>query len=257
MSVRLPAAFALAVAVGYGSVAQDAAPLPDAEVLFNATRENLARAQREQRFFAYKERRTEIRANPFGRIGTGGTRVYEVTPMPGGRGMSRRLLERDGKPVANAEVERIERGNRNAPRRTGRSALDDAIAMLELRVDRREREGDRSFIIINFAPRPDGKPETREGRLARNFKGEVRVDEHLHEVVRIDATAIDDIAYGMGLVARLNEGSEVSVVRQQVEPNLWLPTSLRFQGQGRALVFRKLIVDYRIDWWDYRREGSR
>jgi hypothetical protein len=250
-------AFVLGVTFGYGSAPQQGTPLPDPQVLFNATRENLARAQREQRFFAYKERRTEIRANPFGRIGTGPTRVYEVTPMAGGRGLTRRLLERDGKPVADGEVEQIEPRNRNMTRRTDRSALDDAIAMLDMKVDRREREGDRTFIVITFAPRPDGKPETREGRMARNFKGEVRVDEHVNEVVRIDATAIEDIAYGMGLVARLNEGSRVQVVRQQIEPNLWLPTSLRFQGEGRALVFRKLNIDYGIEWWDYRRVAAR
>ena len=111
--------------------------------------------------------------------------------------------------------------------------------------------------VITFAPRRDGRPETREGRLARNFKGEVRVDEHLSEVVRIDATAIDDISYGMGVVARLNEGAQVRVERQQIEPNLWLPISIRFQGQGRALLFRKLNVDYGIDWWDYRRVAAR
>ena len=51
--------------------AQEARSLPDKETLFVATRDNLARAEREQRFFAYKERRTDIRTNPFGRLGSG------------------------------------------------------------------------------------------------------------------------------------------------------------------------------------------
>ncbi len=235
----------------FGFSSQDAPPLPDSQVFFAATRENLARAQRDQRFFAYKERRSELRTNPFGRLGTGPMRVYDVTPLPEG-GFTRRLLERDGKPVQNAEVERPRPRNRDA-RRPGRSALDDALSVLDMKIDRREREGDRSILILAFTPRANAKPERREGRLARYFSGEVRVDEALHEVIRIDATAIDDIAYGFGLIARLDEGTRVSLVRREIEPGLWQPVSVRFQGQGRAMMFRKLNLDFTIEWSDYRR----
>jgi len=234
-----------------GLTAQDIRPLPEHQALFAAVRENLARAQREQRFFGYKERRSELRTNPFGRLGTGPTRLYDVTPLPGG-GFTRRLLERDGKPVPNAEVEQSQPRN-SGPRRGGRSALDDAIASLDIKVDRREREGDRAIVVLSFTPRAGAKPERREGRLARSFKGEVRVDEALREVMRIDATAIDEIAYGYGLIARLDKGTQVSLVRKEVESGLWLPVSLRFLGQGRAMLFRKLNLDYTVDWSDYRR----
>ncbi len=234
-----------------GLTAQDSHSLPDHQELFAAVRDNLARAQREQRFFAYKERRSELRTNPFGRLGTGPTRTYEVTPLPDG-GSTRRLLERDGKPVLNAELEQSQPRNR-APRRAGPTALDDAISVLDIRYDRHERDGDRSIAVLAFTPRPDARPERREGRLARSFKGEVRVDDAHREVIRIDATAIDDIAYGFGLIARLDKGTHVSLVRREVEPGLWLPVSLHFQGQGRAMIFRRLNLDYTVDWSDYRR----
>ena len=145
--------------------AQDARPLPDQQALFTATRDNLARSLREQGFFAYKERRTVLRANPFGHLGTGPTRMAEYVPMDGGASFTRRVLERDGKPVANAPVERLELRQRSA-RRPGRSSLDDAINMLEFKVDRRERVGVRTLIVVTFTPRRDAMPQTREGRLA-------------------------------------------------------------------------------------------
>ena len=81
----------------------------------------------------------------------------------------------------------------------------------------------------------------------------VRVDEAEAEVVRVEATAIDDLTYGLGVVARLNKGATVTLVRERIDGDTWLPTSIRLSGEGRAMVFRKLRVDHVIEWFDYRR----
>ena len=240
-----PAAFEL-------RAVQDARPLPDRQALFVATRDNLAVAQREQRYFAYKERRSELRTNPFGRLGTGPTRVTEYVPIDGGAAFMRRRLERDGTPIADAPAERFEPRQRSM-RRPDRSSLDDAINVLEFKVVRRERVEGHTMVVVTFTPRPDAKPQTREGRLARYFTGTMWVDEDAREIVTVEATAIDGISYGLGFIARLGAGTHVSLTRQQVEPGLWLPVSMRFKGQGRALLFRKLNLDYSVDWFDYRR----
>ena len=51
---------------------------------------------------------------------------------------------------------------------------------------------------------------------------------------------------------RLGEGTHVKVVREPVD-SVWLPTSIRLMGEGRALLFRKLNVDYFVEWFDYKR----
>ena len=58
------------------------------------------------------------------------------------------------------------------------------------------------------------------------------MDEADAEVVRVEATAIDDITYGLGVVARLNKGATVTLVRERVEGDTWLPTSIRLSGRG-------------------------
>jgi hypothetical protein len=75
----------------------------------------------------------------------------------------------------------------------------------------------------------------------------------MREVVRVEATAIDDMTVGMGLVARLNEGTKATLTREPIDGDVWLPTSVRLAGQGRALLFRRLNIDQRIEWFDYRR----
>ena len=76
-------------------------PLPDPETFYRMVRENLTRAERSQHLYTYKERRTDIHTNPFGKLGTGGTSVFDVYPSPARRLSYRRLMERDGKPIPN------------------------------------------------------------------------------------------------------------------------------------------------------------
>lgn len=224
-------------------------PLPEEEPFFKAVRENMARANREQYKYAYKERRTEIHTNPFGRLGTGEVRLYEVTPGPDPSVYFRRLLERDGKPVPDSRPERQER----RIRRGGPSAVDDTVATLRFAIDRRESLNGRDMIVVRFEPRPDADPQTREGRMARAFKGQIWVDEQAREVVRVEAVAVDDLSYGFGVVARLNEGTTAMLTRARADGNIWLPTSIRLKGTGRALLVRRLNIDFVIEWFDYRR----
>ena len=227
-------------------------PLPERQAFFDATRANLERAQSRQSSYAYRERRRELHTNPFGRLGSGnGTEEFEVTPVPGG-GVERRLVARDGKAVTGSEATRV----RPRTRVSKRSVVDETADALDLVLDHREHVNGRDLIVVTFTPKPGVQPESREARLAHLFKGRIFVDEASAEVVRVEATAVDDLSYGLGVVARLNKGATVTLVRARVDGDTWLPTSIRFLGDGRAMVFRKLRVDHLIEWFDYRRAPS-
>lgn len=240
---------AVVVVAATAEAARQALPLPDPEPFYAAARANMERAQIAQRDFAYRERRVELHLNPFGRMGSGGTVVYDVTPLAGG-GVERRLLERDGKPVTDAAVEQRVPRPRASSRR---SAVEDTVGVLRFRIDRRETIGGQPVIAVRFEPKPGASAETREGNLARRFAGTIFVHEASKEVVRVDATAIEDLTYGFGMLARLGKGTSVTLTRERVEPDLWLPTAIRFSGQGRALLFRRLDIDQSIEWFNYRR----
>jgi hypothetical protein len=240
---------AVVVAVATLAAAQTARPLPDRDAFFKAVEANLQRAQREQWKYAYKERRTDVHTNPFGRIGTGGTSVYDVTPGPEAGVSVRRLIERDGVPVSDAKPERQDR--REHPQ--ARTGVDDVVDTLAFTMERRELRDGRETIVVGFKPRADARPQTREGKIAKVFTGSIWVDEAAEEVVRVEATAIDTMSYGFGLIARLNEGTRVTLTRAPVDEAIWLPTTVRMVGEGRAILFRHLDIDFAIDWFDYRR----
>jgi hypothetical protein len=224
--------------------------LPDEEPFFNAVRENMSRSNREQHRYAYKERRTEIHTNPFGRIGTGDVVLYEVAPGPAPAITFRRLLEKNGKPVPDSKPERQERRVRTQ----GPSTVDDTVNALTFRIDRRDTLNGRTAIAVRFEPRKDARPQTREGRLASAFNGLIWVDEQTREIMKVEATAVDDLSYGFGLMARVQKGSIVTLIRERIDDRIWLPTSVRFKASGRALfMLRKLNIDFAVDWFDYRK----
>jgi hypothetical protein len=222
-------------------------PLPDAEEFFAETRKNLARSNAVQYQYAYKERRTQLHMNPFGRLGTGEVRLYHVTPGPSERVYFRQLLEREGKPVREEAPERQERRPT-----TGRS-LNDVVNTLQFTLAGREVRNGRDTIVVQFAPRPDADPQTRQGNIAKVLKGTIWVDEAAREVVRAEATAIDSVSFGAGFIARINEGAIVTFTRERIEGDVWLPTSVRMKGNGRALLVRRMDIDYFIEWFEYRR----
>jgi len=239
----------LAATLAIATTAAQERPLPERQALFEATRANLERSQARQRGYSYHERRRELHTNLFGRLGSGeGTEEYAVVPQPDGS-VARTLVARDGMPVVGAETERSRPRTRTGARK---SPVADTAEALDLAIDHRETRGGRDLIVVTFAPKAGARPETREGRLAQQFRGKIYIDETEKEIVRIEATAIDDITYGLGVVVRIGQGASVTLVRERIDAKTWLPTSIQLSGEGRAMLFRKLRIDHRIEWFEYR-----
>lgn len=257
---------------------QDSRPPPDFETLYKTTRENLARAQRVVHLYAFRERRTDVHTNPFGRIGTGGTRLFEVYPSANPQLTYRRLIERSGTPVSAgdlaaqdrdyrarvADIQRRSAGRTDEERRRreedqararrrGQTMIEDVVDTLQFKVEGRAVHSGVQALVITFAPRANARPRTREGRIAQKFAGTVWVHEAAFEVMRVEAKAIDDLSFGLGFIARLGEGTTATVVRRPVDGDVWMPTELRLTGRGRAALVRRLVIDYVVEWFDYRR----
>jgi len=188
--------------VSYLLSAQDTRPLPNLETFSRTVRDNLARAERVAHLYAFKERRTDVHTNPFGRIGTGGTSVFDVYPSAT-RGLTyRRLIERDGVAVAAQELAEQDRQYRvrvadvqrrlvaeNADetqrreadlaraRQRGQRRVDAVVDALQFRVEGRTVYEGVPAIVISFTPRPGARPDTREGRIAQTFAGTVWIHE--------------------------------------------------------------------------------
>lgn len=264
----------IVVACAFG-VATNAQPrdLPPRDSFLREAREVLSRSQQLWHLYSYTERRTDLNLNPFGRMGTGGTRVTEVRPSPDPRLTYRRVIERNGSAVPQAELDRQDAeyrarvariepedesgaarpsGDDLLARRRAEMVVADVVDTLQFDLVRRDVRNGRAAIVVSFAGRPNARPATREGRVARVFKGEVWIDEASREVIDVAAVATGDVTFG-GFVGKIYEGTQASIERREIEPGVWMPTRLTLKGDVRAL-FRKARIDHVVEWFDYRRQ---
>ena len=261
-----------AVAVLAARGAGQTADLPNRDTFLREVRESLSRSQQLWHRYAYKERRTELHTNPFGRMGTGDTLVTEVRPAPDPRLTYRRVLERNGVALSQAELDRQDAAYRSRIERLAREDVspdaartlrddqlarqraqimfDDVVNTLQFDVVRREFLGGKPVIVVSFAAKPNARPTTKEGRLARVFTGSLWFEEASRELTHLNAVATDDVSFG-GFVAKVYKGTEAFVKRDQVEPGVWMPTKLTLAGEFRAL-FRRARIDHAVEWFDYR-----
>jgi hypothetical protein len=206
--LRAATVAAATVALGDAPAAQGR-PLPAFDSFVAAVRQNLTRADRAEVFYAFKERRTDIHTNPFGKIGTDGTRVLDVYPSPVRQLTYRRLIERNGIPISSEELAEQDREYRarvtdvrrqlaaesasdrrsreERSRQRTRTRIDDVVDALQFRIDRREQYRGVDAIVVTFAPKPGARPTTREGRIAHRFAGSAWIDEAAAEVMQVEA----------------------------------------------------------------------
>jgi hypothetical protein len=251
-------------------------PLPDERQFLADARQRLASNDLIQSRFSFRERTTELKLNPFGRtMGTGPTNVYEIYPHPEEELTYKRLIERDGLKVPASELaeqdreyrqklaawrrrlaregisERAERQRKAAEARKKDEAMArEALDLFDFHVAGRDTWDNEPAIIVTFTPRRGAAPRSREGRIARAFTGRAWIHEFDHEVMNVDATAIDDVNFGWGMIARIYKGSTARFTRRRIA-GAWLPVETRFDGAGRALMVRKVDIDFRRDYFDY------
>jgi hypothetical protein len=271
-----------AAAAGVLVHAQEPRPLPSHEELFKAVQDNLIRAERVDYLYAFRERRSDIHTNLFGKLGTSGVAVADVYPSATAALTYRRVIERNGVPLTPEELAEQDReyqkraaevlrrlaaeepdakrrrdGQAERAAQRGQRRIADVVGALQFKIQGRAVHEGVSAIVVAFTPNPRAMPETRQGRIAQKFGGTVWIDEAAMEVMRMEARAIDDISLGYGLIARLGSGTTATVTRRRIDRDIWLPTQLTIKGRGRAAVFRPLVIDFKADWFDYRRtEGD-
>ncbi len=276
MRRRLALLAVLTCVSSLATLAHSAAPLPDRDVFLAEARKRLASNDLLQSRYAYRQRVTDVRMNPVGQIGTGPIEVYEVYPVAGDDLKYKRLIERGGRPLSAAELEvqdrefmahyrqwrrdlsREGKSERDArlrreetDRQRDRAKAEEAINLFDFSLVRRDQLNGQPVIVVAFKPKNDARPRSREGRIASSFAGEAWLHEHEYEVMRVEAEALTDTTFGFGLIARLYKGTKAVFIRSKFG-DVWLPVETRVTGSGRAILFRKVAIDYLRQYSNYR-----
>lgn len=251
-------------------------PLPDFDTFAAEVKKHLATDDERQSGYVFNERRTEQKVNAAGRVTDQSVKVYEVYPGLPGEDRYLRLIEEDGRAtpperLAKEDAERRHKAEDYAQRQGVASerqktaqraekarkkysaAIDDIFRIYDIRMQRREPIEGIDTIFATLTPKPDARPQTDDGKVMRHFKARAWISETDYELVRVEIEAIDDLSFGLGLLARVHKGTVAAYERRKVNGEAWLPAKVTWTASARVVLLRRLRLRGVAEFTNYRR----
>lgn len=258
------------------SAAGDA--LPDLDAFIKKVRDRIQLDTDLQVDYSYVEKRRDVKVSKLGKVSVGALRTFEVYPSPKAGRTYKRLIAIDGTPLDPAELERrdtahrehmvalaLQEQNETPDQRAKRlkkeadekrekdDAIDDAFAVFAVKVEGREMRDGHRTIVATLTPRQNAKTKTDLGKYLKKFKARAWVAEDEAQLVHIEATALEDITIGWGLVGRVHDGGRFTFTRRKVNNEVWLPAEATFEASGRTLLFRSFQISTTTTYSDYKK----
>jgi len=253
-------------------------PLPDQNGFLQEARKHLQTDSALQSSYSYIETRREQKLDGNGHPTSETVKVFESYPgLPGERRWER-LISENGKPVPAGKLEEQDRERQKkaeevardmttAPaqthakqmneweksRRETAEAVDEIFRVFDIRMLGRESIEGYDTIAFSLTPRRDAKPRTREGGVMRHFSVKAWVSESDHELVKLEAQAIETVPFGLGLVARMHEGSRLAFQRRLVNGEVWLPAVVTYSGSARVGLIKVIRRGGVSEYSNYRK----
>jgi hypothetical protein len=137
-------------------------------------------------------------------------------------------------------------------RRELADALDDVFRIYEIAPLGRQVIDGHDTIRFSLTPRPGVKAVSADGRWFASFRGRAWISESEYELVRLDVEAIDDVDIGLGVLARIHEGTVATFERRKVD-GAWLPTATTYTMSARMLLLRQVRERVTSEYSSYRK----
>jgi hypothetical protein len=268
-------AVVLALIVLATPAAQDR-PLPDQDAFAAQVKRHLATDEERQSGYTFIEKRIEQKLDASGRSKDQSVKVFEVYPGLPGEERYRRLIEEHGRPVPAGDLAKRDRSRQkeveeyarklaiasertkatreqDKARREYSAAVDDIFRLYDIRMLRRESLDGHDTIVATLTPIPGMKPLTDDGKIMRHFKARAWISEADYELVRVEIEAIDDLSFGLGLLARVHKGTVATYQRKKVNDEVWLPAEVTWTASARVMLLRRLRLRGVSEFSNYRK----
>jgi hypothetical protein len=280
MSLRVPAILVgLALLAASSALRAQDRPLPDQEAFLKETRKHLERDSTLQSSYVYIETQRERKLDKNGRISQETVKVFENYPgLPGEDARWERLISENGRPVPSEELAKQDRERQKKAaeiaqrltrepvkerarherdyekaRRERDEAVNDIYNVFDIKMLGRETVEGHDTIHFSLTPRPDAKPKTREGGLLRHFRAHAWISETDHELVKIEAEAIDNLKFGLGVFAKLHKGARLSFLRRKINGEVWMPAVVNYNASARVGLIVTLRRSGTSEFSNYRK----
>ena len=229
-------------------------PLPEPGPFFAEFRKTLRSDQTLLGQYTYTDKETHITLDSNGHVKDTEVSVYQILHGNRLEDRYRRLISRNGVPVNEQELakrdrqeeERENKAKEKSDRQSDKSKenrkeqeiLDDIFAMYQVQLLQREPVGNVSTILITFAPKPNYKPRTSEGKILQHISGRAWISEEDHQLAKLETQVNDPISIGAGILAKLQRGSTLNFERRKINDEIWLPVKVEVNLNARLLLFK-------------------
>ncbi len=259
-------------------IPRDDKPLPDIDSFLQGVRKHLRSDRALLSQYTYIEKSVFRQLESDGKPKKTETRIYEVYPSLDEKMTYRKLISKDGKPLGQEEIEKRDRAyekNRSEKERKLESEsaddrrrrelkeaeakrkeeqnVDEAFRLYKITMLGREHLDGLPLIALAFEPSAGYQAKTEEAKILTKLRGKAWIGEEDQELVRIEAELVDNLSFGLGVVAKLNKGSHMIFQRRRVNNEIWLPAESHFTGTGRILIFKGFRVDGETSYSDYKK----
>jgi hypothetical protein len=263
MTLRTASLFVLTLALNATVPSAQERPLPDQGAFLAETRRHLQLDSTLQSSYVYQETRRRLTIDPDGHTQEQSVKILESYPGLPGEDRWERLIAENGimlpardranqdrdrqqkaaaiaaRQLADPEKERIQRQREeDKDRRELDGILNDLFQVYDIRMTGREKIEGHDTIAFALSPRAGAKPATKEGGQMTHFRVNAWISETDHELVKVEAEALDNVSIALGGLARLNKGAQLSFTRRKVNGEVWLPASVNYNASVRVgLIF--------------------
>jgi len=246
-------------------VAQDRQAMPPAPEIINKAveRAKWVEAQKFESQYAYTRLTVTEKLDSDGSVKERRERVYHVIPIDGVP--YSRLIQKDGKPLSPAELEKEQQRERGVREKLAQHQHqepdddDDEIAFNEELVSRyhfetvgQETINGRSAYALTFKPKGNDLPERRRiDRLLNKLAGKIWIDQQEYEIAKVEASLLEGVKMWGGVLASIRR-FDLRFEQTRVDEGVWLQS--RFSGHidGRYL-FNSLRVNSAEQWSNFRK----
>jgi len=118
---------------------------------------------------------------------------------------------------------------------------------------RRERFRGQDVLVFDFEPNPEFQPHNLAEKVVQKLAGVIWIDEHAHDVARLEAYFVSDARIAGGLLANLQKGTSFVFEQAYINNEVWLPTYMEGHVGARVLLLKGFKVSFVTRYSDYKR----
>jgi len=99
------------------------------------------------------------------------------------------------------------------------------------------------LVKLRFRPNPGYRAPSRVEEVLTGMQGELLLDTERNRLASIDGTLFKEVAFGWGILGRLDRGGHFVVHQEAVENDCWEISSMTLHFTGKILLVKNLSID--------------